>query len=71
MEQTNNTHAADVGARRREERSRRKCRLRSTKTLVPKTKVRFHTIDSTLEYVPSPEDQEVKMGTRKLSYMYI
>ena len=40
-------------------------------TLVPKTKVRFHTINRTLEYVPSPEDQEVEMGTRELSYVYI
>ena len=36
VEPTNNTHVADVGAKRREKRSRRKCRLRSTKTLVPK-----------------------------------
>ena len=43
VEQTNDTHAADVGARRREERSRRKCRLRSAKTLVPKTKLDCNT----------------------------
>ena len=58
----NNTCAADAGAREKGEETLTQVLAMSTKILVPKDQVRFHTLATTVEsaYLV-PKDQEVKM----------